>query len=212
METVGLMRMAACEGLLAQRQLDIERQIYDRVDQIRTGLLKCPSDIMQGLQRFDPLLRGRYCFQRHSLVVERYAAPDQAWILVMAWPDDERGFPVPLQTVLGILAASDMQRVGGKEWITRKREAAATVRERTERASTEKVLEAVDSLSSKRIKQFVAVEEAIQSGEQIRPLGDDARRMEQISAPALPSAKAISNDAKMARNPGMHPRIYKRRR
>lgn len=88
----------------------------------------------------------------------------------------------------------------------------AKVIKANEEKATDKVLAAVDSLSSKQIENFVAVERARHTGETIIHHGSDLKFMEHLEAQEKQGQAAevsadLGNDCA---NPGMHPKLYKR--
>lgn len=89
----------------------------------------------------------------------------------------------------------------------------AQVLKANEAASTERVLAAVDSLSSKQIENFVAVERARHTGETIVHHGRDLQFMERLDeAEKSGTAAEVSPDmGPDCGNPGMHPKVYKRK-
>lgn len=87
------------------------------------------------------------------------------------------------------------------------------VRAENERKSTNKVLAAVDSLSSKQISNFVAVERARHTGEKLIHHGADLKFVERLDeAEKSGTATAVSADSGPdCGNPGMNPKVYKRK-
>jgi hypothetical protein len=79
--------------------------------------------------------------------------------------------------------------------------------------ATEKVLAAVDSLSSKQIENFVQVEKARHTGEKIIHHGRDLQFMERLDqAEKSGTAAEVSPDmGPDCGNPGMNPKLYKRK-
>ena len=119
---------------------------------------------------------------------------------------------------------ADQQRVQRFEspstYLAKQREAAERTQRANDQAATDKVAEAVDSLSSKQIEEFIAVETAIATGETITAHGSSAsylERAQQERRQFLKKAEAegrplVLDDPRAALNPGMHPQVYKRRR
>ena len=94
-----------------------------------------------------------------------------------------------------------------------KDEQSAKVIKANEDAATEKVLAAVDSLSEKRMKEFIGVERARHTGETIVHHGPDLKFMERLDeAEKTGTAAAVSADGGAdCANPGMHPKLVKRK-
>ncbi len=90
--------------------------------------------------------------------------------------------------------------------------ASAKVIKANEDKATEKVLAAVDSLSEKRMKEFIGVERARHTGEKITHHGEDLKFMERLeTAEKTGQVEAVSPDlGPDCGNPGMHPKLLKR--
>jgi hypothetical protein len=93
-----------------------------------------------------------------------------------------------------------------------KDEASGKIRKDNEDKSTEKVLAAVDSLSDKQMREFIAVERARHTGEKIVHHGPDLKFMERLeekekSGTAEPVSADMGPDCA---NPGMNPKLLKR--
>lgn len=127
-------------------------------------------------------------------------------------------FPLDRQ-VIELLRRSDMQRFDAAEHLKNKREAAEKQQKENDRVATEKVLGVVDQMGAKQMEQFIAVEEAIQNGETITAHGSDLAFLERANADKQRALKEAEERGETpvfdnpigARNPGMDPRIYKRR-
>jgi hypothetical protein len=90
-----------------------------------------------------------------------------------------------------------------------KDEKSQRIRASNEAAATAKVAAAVDSLSSKQIDNFLAVERARHTGEKLIHHGPDLKFVEYVekiqkTTPPPPGEEACGN-------PGMNPMVYKRR-
>ena len=104
--------------------------------------------------------------------------------------------------LIDFLRACDMQRPG---YFIEKAAKSAAIRLANEKESTNRVLMAVDSLSNKRLNEFIAVEKAIQTGETVTMHGESMAMFDKMTdagkkAPPGPSSM----------NPGLHPQIHKR--
>lgn len=188
----------------------IERTISDRRSQVEAGLQSSTAHHWtEKLRRYDPQLRLRWDFD----------APNhkgQGWVIERAVPEwrcwavcGVLGFHYVPINLLAILAAGDMQRIGPKRYLEQKRAAAQRVRDENDRLSTERVAAAVDSLSEKRIKEFIQVEKAVQTGETIVAHGETEKsldRMRQASFQAQQSPETSDlHDESQAINPDDHP-------
>jgi hypothetical protein len=79
--------------------------------------------------------------------------------------------------LIAFLKAHDLQRPG---YVEEKRAAAQGVRDENERKSSEAVAAAVDRLTDRRIKNFIEVERAIQTGETIVAHGETERSLDRM--------------------------------
>ncbi len=104
--------------------------------------------------------------------------------------------------LIEFLREHDMQRPG---YLVEKAAKAAAIRLANEKANTNRVLQAVDSLTEKRLREFLSVEKAIQTGDTVTMHGETQRQFEKMveagkQAPPGPESS----------NPGMHPLVHKR--
>lgn len=100
------------------------------------------------------------------------------------------------------LKAHDMQRPG---YFKEKAAASAAIRLANEKAATDRVLMAVDSMTDKRLKEFLSVEKAIQTGETVTMHGETMRQFE-----AMTEAGKKAPEGPQSLNPGLHPLKHKR--
>jgi len=93
-----------------------------------------------------------------------------------------------------------------------KDEASQKIIKANEEKATDKVLAAVDSLSDKQMREFIAVERARHTGEKIVHHGQDLKFMERLEeSERSGTAEAVSADmGPDCGNPGMNPKLYKR--
>jgi len=210
------------QGLPLDEQPAYAQKIHDRAQMLRAGATRCEcgwwcstgehetrSCWNKRLQELDSYLRLRWDFQLGYYVVDRYVRPERAWAPVLFWCN-EVGEPRGLSgQLLELLRENDMQRVGAREWLRKKREAAAKKQAALRKAGNEALLAAIEQLSNARVKQFVDVERAIQSGERVILHGSDLRFVERAAmrTPLLPPLPG------RAWNPGMRfDRLIRRRR
>jgi len=93
-----------------------------------------------------------------------------------------------------------------------KDKASAQVIKANEDANTEKVLAAVDSLSTKRMENFLAVERARHTGEKLIHHGPDLKFVEHVEQLEKSGKVQVSEDgAKDCIAPGLAPKVHKRR-
>ena len=92
-------------------------------------------------------------------VVDRWIEEWQCWAPVAVLGPGIR------QDLIEYLKANDLQRIGPEKRLQEKRHAAGKVRAENERLANERVLEAIDGLSARQIKEFIQVEKAVQTGE-----------------------------------------------
>lgn len=104
--------------------------------------------------------------------------------------------------LIAFLREHDLQRQG---YIEEKEAKSKAIREENERLATEKVKAAVDSMTLKRIKEFVEVEKAIQTGDTVTMHGETKRQFD-----VMTEAGKKANPGPTSLNPGMHPRRHRR--
>jgi len=186
----------------------IRRQIHDHQQQLLAGVANPTAGVWTGIlnRELDPLLRMRLDFKL-GFVLDRWVSDWNCWAVVgtLGWsrirPD-----------LVDYLKSRDMQRYGAEKYLAMKRKQAAKVCEANERKSTEKVLAAVDSLSSKQVENFVRVEQARHTGEKLVHHGPDLRFVEHV-AEAQKTTPAIPDDmGQYCGNPGMNPKVYTRKK
>lgn len=176
------------------------REIMQRLEVVRVGLLYRPIHWEAILQKLDPQLRLRIALEQgNKLIIERWPGDDadDGWLKVCDWPHDyPKKWPsmawlthqqmwvpygqtpwTPLQ-VVRLLEENDMQRVGAHQHRLNKKAAAEATRQANDKAGDEKILAAIDSLSSKQIQNFCQVEHAIATGDTVTLHGDDMKRFD----------------------------------
>jgi hypothetical protein len=104
--------------------------------------------------------------------------------------------------LIAYLREHDMQRSG---YLEGKAAAAKAIRVANEKQASDRVLAAVDSLSTKQIKEFVEVEKAIQTGETVTMHGETLRQFDKMT-----EAGKKAPDGPESSNPGVHPLRHKR--
>lgn len=104
--------------------------------------------------------------------------------------------------LIDFLHAHDMQRQG---YFKEKAAKSAAIRLANEKAATNKVLMAVDSLTDKRLKEFLSVEKAIQTGETVTMHGETMRQFDKMTEAGKKAPPGPESS-----NPGLHPLRHKR--
>ncbi len=187
---------------------EIEQWVRGRVEFVTTGVEKCPAWFTKRLKQFDPLLRLRWDWYKDHWVIERLNGLDNLYHACGIW---DRPLGEPL---IEALRAGDMWKVDPKEHVRRVREAS----ERQQRANDAKVADqlygAVDAMTTRQVEEFVAASEAMATGEEIIPMGDDAKFMQKIhdtNKELLAKGEKLGEDERMCINPGMKPGKYSRK-
>jgi hypothetical protein len=196
----------------------VEAHLRERQEMVRYGVTRCPTWFMEELLKLDGKMRAWWDSWAEQWILDRLQ-DEGFYITVMRFkPDGELQLD---QHLIEFLRANDMHRFTPAEHRKKKQEAADATQKRNDRAASEKVLAAVDSLSSKALREFIAVEEAIQSGETITAHGDTLNFIEKArKAMAAANREAEEKglvysevaDAGQCINPGMAPNIYRRTR
>lgn len=203
-EVDALSRLLSRGGWMPHEVTQIERATYDRAEQVRAGL-NHPTALYwtKRIQReIDDRTRMRWDF-KCGWTLDRWASG--AWKVVGVL-----GFNHVMTNLIDYLRERDMQRWPNPQaYLEYKREKARQVAMANEYKHTQKLMGIVDGMSDKRVKEFITVERAMQTGETITLHGQTERmfsRMRKASqkSPAPPSGKSI--------NPGMHPFKYVRSR
>lgn len=187
----------------------IRRQIQERKEQLAAGLADPTAAAWTRTlrQEIDPLLRMRFDF-KSGYVLDRWVKEWSYWATVGVL-----GFQKIRLDLCDYLRSRDMQRIGAERYLRLKREEAAKVCAANEKAATLKVEAAVDSLSEKRIQNFIAVERARHTGETLVHHGPDLKFVEHVeelqkSAGYRPPPEDMGEHCA---NPGMNPNVYKRK-
>jgi hypothetical protein len=194
-----------------------EKEIERRRAAVIEGASQAPEHLNAALRQIDPKLRLRFEFDQPCWVVDRWVASMNGWHPVIFWMD-QNGRALPLDGVidqenpfthlwhklsfLDFVRASDLQKRGARQVMADKRAVSDAVKQANAKAAEESVLAAVDSLSTKQIKEFLDVERALQTGETIEargPMAETLDRMEKATK-TQPAARQL------AMMPQSHPR------
>lgn len=217
----------------AEQRTSLDREIQVRAERVRAGAFRGRDTWWEKrFQRIDPDLRLRWEQQEgpgeivyHDRlargvplppghwVVDRWVHQWGCWVPVLFVCDTttEPAKPVPINSYWWwTLKAADMQAAdNAKRLLEEKRAKAAARRQEIQKENEERILAAVDSLSSKQVKQFVEVERAIQTGETIEAHGSDERFLDHVWNNQK-QGKIANVPAGQSVNPGMNPRRYQR--
>jgi hypothetical protein len=184
------------------------RKAQDMMAHLEDGVKQVPAWVQRRIKQFDPLLSMRFDYEMNCFVLDIFV---KEWgfhgtiTALPGWRHSERD----IERLLEDLRFGDLQRWPSPQaYVEAKRERAARVRQENDQRSTDNVLAAVDSLSDAQIKQHIEVSRAIRVGERVRPLGEDAKTLERMAE----AGKKSPAPPKHAINPGMHPKVYKRKR
>lgn len=154
----------------AQAELDQQ----DRRQKVEAGLIRAqslPEAVVEQLKQIDPLTRFRWDYDMECWAVDRAVDSYQAWFPVIVW---DKHFFGP-EGLFDAMREGDMQRFSDpKEHLKAKREAAAKKEKENEQAHTDRMRGTLDGLSKKQIDNFMAVENALITGEKIYVRGSDA--------------------------------------
>jgi hypothetical protein len=191
----------------------IEKRIRDRAEMVRAGVMRCPSWFQEELNRLDSRSRAWWDAWREEWVLDRLQ--DEGYYLTFLHFQPRPGFELD-RKLIEMLRSNDMQTKTPGEHIKDKEDVARDNQRANEQASTDRVMAAVDKMSSKQIRQFIDVEQAIASGDTITPHGSDLKFLETADAAHQQALRegevtqdARVNDWKQAINPGMAPRIQR---
>lgn len=181
-------------------------KVSDRLAMISAGARRAPDHWNRRLHDIDANLRIRWDYEKPCWAVERWVWQERSWVPLKYWMDDTGALLMDIPWLCHILVKGDMWN-NANHWQER-RDEAAIIRQGHDKRSTDRVLDAVDKLSTKRMREFIRVEQALHTGERFISHGSDLKFLERQAAaskssPALPGSEHCIN-------PGAHPRILKR--
>jgi hypothetical protein len=119
--------------------------------------------------------RSRPDRQRGKLAIEQWVPAMDCW-MVNGYFDKDK----PYGFIIDTLEAGDPRKKTAEEDLEDRREAAAEKRQANEKDGEQKVLAAVDSLTNRQVENFVAVEQALRTGENITVRGQDRNTIERL--------------------------------
>src|SRR5262245_14413217 len=209
-------------GRLVPLRSEAEMWFRTRMEMIQAGIDRVPGWFDKKLKRFDPRLRIRWDVpQEHADNLKGVPLRDAYWLIEHLSPFDnlyhacgywERPLGEPL---FEELRKSDMRRKTVDEHVSEERERAEKQEERNDQKIKDQMAEVIDGMSSKQIENFIAVSEAYLAGDTVTAHGDDLKFIERLEAKnkeLLARDIEIPDDSGQAMNPGMHPKIYQRKR
>jgi len=188
---------------------EIEKWLHGRMEFIREGLAKVPPHFNRILRKFDPDLRVRWDFYKKHWVVEHLSPIDKLYHVCGTWnkPLDWR--------LIRHLEQNDTWKTTTDDIVKEGRRKAELAQKSNDSAIADQLYGAIDSMTHRQVEEFIAAEEAIAHGEDIIPMGDDAKFMQRLHDKNLELLKKgidIPDDPRQAMNPGMKPGVYKRQR
>jgi hypothetical protein len=193
-----------------------EEYIHERNEAMVSGVSNAPRWAQDTLQAFDQELRLRWDYMYQCYAVDKFVRQWKAWVPLMLWQHED-GSPKRLgedgmRDMLQLLHEGDMQRWDSpQKYIEYKRERAAFRRKQHETDNHESILAAVDSLSSKQIKNFIEVERAMRTGETIVAHGSMEKFMERAYATgAEREREGLPLNPGQAMNPWAAPNVHRR--
>lgn len=198
----------------------------DQISNVRTIIAHRTDMLAAELRQANPFLdrmvksqvhhqlRVRPDFRREELCVEQWIPALRHWKVCGYFPND-----TPAADIIYQLQRGDPRFKSATEAYEESRAQAARNRAALDAANDQKVLDAVNSLSSARRDQFIAVEEALKTGETIMARGDDRRAIErgiELTQKAARSGEVEAQDIltnhgrmdnPMCLNPGQNPLV-----
>ncbi len=191
-------------------QATASRYLGDLLERLDAGIAQVKlmghSHVERKLKEIDPCLVLRWDFAQGLYAIDRYAADLGCHLTIFFWSHTlgEGG------AIRAILLASDMQRYDTPQaYHALKQELVDNALRGQEKKRAEAALAAVDSLSDARIRNFLAVERAMQIGEKVHVTGEDAKWLNK-SYDLTKRGLIPDVDPRGVINPGMHP--FKHRR
>ena len=169
----------------------------------------------------EPLLRMRLD-TRLGFVIDRWVADDAWWHKIpgaIGFQEPRPGLCQRMRTQYDMWKKATPKEnedaIAGRARhpiMKEKDEQSAKVIAANDKANTDKVLAAVDSLSSKRMENFLAVERARHTGEKLIHHGPDLKFVEHVEQLEKSGKVQVSEDgAEDCIAPGLAPKVHKRR-
>ncbi len=158
-----------------------DRAFFEQVLRDAQDLLR--AELLQSDRHLDALLvqclglqfRSRPDFVRQMIAIEQWVPALNCWMVNGYFPHGS-----PLYHIISTLEAGDPRKQTPSEYLDEQRQLSAKKREANDAASTDRVLGAIDSLTSRQVENFVAVEQALHTGERITAHGEDLNTIERL--------------------------------
>lgn len=183
--------------------------LKDYIQTLQTGRIQARdhAQVERRIRQVDDTLRLRWDFEQGMYAIDRYC-PDLGCMLTLFYWSHTLGEG---GAIANILRESDMQAWSSpQDYHNHKRTLQQHALELQDKKRTEIALAAVDSLTTARIRNFIAVERAMQIGEKVDVRGEDAKFLQKQydrtrtgQIPTLPGEQ-------MCINPHMNPFKHKR--
>lgn len=200
-------------------QLQASMYARERKEAFIHGRAMVPDFWRRALHNFDPNLQLRFDVDYQCYIVETWMKDESYWQPVLLWRD-ENNKPLTLgetliPLMLSTLAKNNLQTQyrDSTEYLAKKHDDREARRKINAATRTATVLEAVDSLSSKQVSNFIDVHRAIHTGEKIVTHGADEKFLNTARANTVQVEAEGGQVAPVRRelNPGMHPLTYQRK-
>lgn len=169
----------------------MEGMIKERRAQLESELAQSNVFLTTMLQtQVNHQLRSRPDFATGKIAVEQWVPALRCWLVNGLFDPT-----TPALEIIRVLQAGDPTRRTAEEEIAEKRTEAEAQRVRNEKAGDQKVADVVASLSNERVQNFVDVERALQTGENITVRGDDRRTIERLTEGTEKAARQGDQEA-----------------
>lgn len=158
-------------------------------------------------------LRARSDREQGDIVIEQWVPYVNGWLISGRFLIDATS-----SQIITELQKGDPRRTSAADTLADTRDAAATRRAQIDATSTLKVLDAVADIPSERLDEFMAVEQALHTGETITSRGDDRRTLDLLESRTRDAAANGDSEAqlvlargvqdnRMCHNPGDNPLV-----
>ena len=176
-ETSTMMHLASALDLAHIKYWPVVRRaIRERMQMFESGRMQAPKWFRKRLWEIDPLLDLRWDYLKASWLIERYSRVDRAFVNIMYI---ER---LDSSVFLALHEADTWRFPSPEAYIRHKHDQAARRRAQVEKEGDEKVAAAIDALSTKQADEFVAVEQAMATGETVVLHGKSEKIMDNMIA------------------------------
>lgn len=154
----------------------LDQCILDRMQFLRSELAQVDF-LFDSIVRdhMGPQFRTRPDLQRMKIAVEQWVPALDIWMVNGYFDPDTTAYHI-----VSTLQAGDPRRLSPIDALAERRAQAESNQISHDRASTDRVLGAVDALTDRQVQNFVAVEQALQTGETITVREDDRRQIENL--------------------------------